>query len=191
MHISITCIGYMDKSLTREGLYVKRKKHLKKRRSVRKHPVPKNIKHPPILPAFSSLNISKMLSQFMTFRSMIQDLSSSLQRMEKMLDSAYQMFEITQNFIGTRNQSRQSLLPTNPDRKPSSDNEEDLPMINLPPDQESPIQSPFAQLFRQIDPRFLFQLLQSPLVQRLISQFFTAPQKSASRIKLPTRRKQG
>ena len=54
-------------------------------------------------------------------------------------------------------------------------------MINLPPDQESPIQSPFAQLFRQIDPRFLFQLLQSPLVQRLISQFFTAPHKTASR----------
>ena len=103
MQILIKCIGYRDNSLTRGGINLKRKKRFEEETNRKKTSLSLTmINHSPILPAFSSLNISKMLSHFMTFRSTIRDLSSSLQRMEKMLDSAYQMFEITQNIIGTR-----------------------------------------------------------------------------------------
>lgn len=181
----------MDNSLTREGFRLKRKKRLKKRRIVKKRPAPKKVNHPPILPAFSSQNISKMLSHFMTFHSAIRNLSSSLQRMEKMLDSTYQMFEIAQNMIGKRKQPSQSLLPSNPERNDPNEKKEDFPLINLPEENETPVNSPFAHLFQQLDPRFLFQILQSPLVQRFISQFFAAPNKTVSRAKYPIRRKQG
>lgn len=125
----------------------------------------------------------------MTFRSTIRELSQSLQRMEKMLDSTYQMFEIAHNIMTKRN--RPSLLPE-PEKSPLHDKQDNVPIINLPDDKEGPIDSPFAHLFRQIDPRFLFQLLQSPFVQRFISQFLAAPNKTAAtKVKYASKRKHG
>lgn len=155
----------------------------------KKHPSPAKNHLVPILQPLSSPNISKMLSHFMTFRSTIRELSQSLQRMEKMLDSTYQMFEIAQNIMTRRN--RPPLLPE-PDRNPPQNEQENLPIIDLPDNNEGPIDSPFAHLFRQIDPRFLFQLLQSPFVQRFISQFFAAPNKTAAKkVKYVSKRKHG
>lgn len=133
-----------------------------------------------------------MLSHFMTFRSAIRDLSSSIQRMEKILDTTYQMFEIVQSVMKKRQQPIQSLLPPNPESQSPLEPNEDYPLINLPAENESPSAPSFSKLFSQIDPNLFIQILQSPMIQRLISQLFASPNHVSSKASHPIRkRKQG
>src|SRR5690606_40723671 len=58
---------------------------------------------PAVGPApLSSLNLANILSHFLTVRSMIKELSTSLERLENILDSLYQMFEIAQTLMVQR-----------------------------------------------------------------------------------------
>ena len=128
----------------------------------------------------------------MTFRSAIRDLSSSIQRMEKILDTTYQMFEIVQSVMKKRQQPIQSLLPPNPESQSPLEPNEDYPLINLPAENESPSAPSFSKLFSQIDPNLFIQILQSPMIQRLISQLFASPNHVSSKASHPIRkRKQG
>lgn len=151
-----------------------------------KKPKKRNVKRQskpqlPILPGLSSLNIAKMLSHFMTFRSTIRDLSSSLQRMERMLDSTYQMFEIAQHIMVQKPNRRLPALPQ-PKSKTTYDHE-DAPIINLPSEDEDLPNPPFAELFKHFDPQLLMQILKSPMVQGMLSQFLTQPKSASARIR--------
>ncbi|MGA9173393.1 MAG: hypothetical protein WBZ33_05360 [Thermoactinomyces sp.] len=66
-----------------------------------------------LLSQLSSINIAKLLNGFMTFRSTIKELNASLQKMESMMDSAYQIFAITSQMMGPgkRGARRFPLLP--------------------------------------------------------------------------------
>lgn len=167
------------------GIRLKRQKRSPQKRVHKKRLVQKETVHPPILPGLSSVNTAKMLSYFMTFRSTVKELSSSLKRMEKMLDSTYQMFEIAQQVMNQKNVKSlpfSSMTPT-PEQSPAQPDEE-IPVIELP-DNEPPPR--LAEIFNRFDPRLLYDLLKSPIIQQLISQLFTQPQKTSYR----TRRKQG
>ena len=50
----------------------------------------------------SSLNLANILGHFLTVRSVIKDLSTSLERLENILDSLYQMFEIAQTLMAQK-----------------------------------------------------------------------------------------
>jgi len=171
---------------------LKRKKRIAKKRAIKKQPISENTHRSPIVPGFSSLNISKMLSHFVTFRSAIRDLSSSIQRMEKILDTTYQMFEIVQNVMNQRHHPPiQSLLPPDPESQHSFEAKEEFPLMKLPKE-ENESAPPFSQLLRQIDPNIIIQILQSPIVQRFLSQFLAAPNKVSPKINQSIhKRKQG
>lgn len=147
---------------------------------------PKESLQPPILSGLSSINIAKMLSHFMTFRSTIKDLSVSLQRMEKMLDSTYQMFEIAQTMMDHKSNPKQFPAPVRKKQPRQDPDQEEIPIINLPQDDSVP-QSPFSQLFRHFDPQLFMQILKSPMAQRLFSQLLAQPKNASARI----RKKQG
>ncbi|MCS1350970.1 hypothetical protein [Mechercharimyces sp. CAU 1602] len=77
----------------------------------RSTPTPRYQAQSPQLPttkdkSLSSFNLASLLGNFFTIRSTVQDLSSSLQRVEKMFDSTYQMFEFAQKYFN--NQDGQS-----------------------------------------------------------------------------------
>jgi hypothetical protein len=68
---------------------------------------------PSLLSQLSSINIAKILNGFMTFRSTIKELNTSLQKMENMMDSAYQILAMTSRMMapGRRGGGRFPLLP--------------------------------------------------------------------------------
>lgn len=188
MRILHKWIGYTNRAWLLEGCNLKRKKRIPRKRTVKKPLVVDNDHRSPILPAFTSVNISKMLSHFMTFRSAIRDLSSSIQRMEKMLDTTYQMFEIVHNVIKHRHQPIQSLLPPELESPHANEPKDDFPFMNRPSENESNSPPSFSQLFSQIDPNFFIQLLKSPMFQRLISQFLASPKNASLKVHHPIRR---
>ena len=62
----------------------------------------------------SSLNLANILGHFLTIRSVIKDLSTSLKRLENILDSLYQMFEIAQTLMAQK-QRTPGRPPPSPD----------------------------------------------------------------------------
>ena len=124
------------------------------------------------LPAFgpaplSSLNLANILSHFLTVRSMIKELSTSLKRLENILDSLYQMFEIAQTLMVQRRRTPERpllrLLPPRTQQSPSGWQQGEFPSGDSP---DSPASFPGNIDFNQI-----MALLQSPLVQNLLSQW--------------------
>lgn len=168
-----------------EEFALKKQKRYPQKRIHKKRPVQKETVHPPILPGLSSVNTAKMLSYFMTFRSTVKELSSSLRRMEKMLDSTYQMFEIAQHVMNQKKNIQPLPFSSTPSTQSPVPKNEEIPVIELPDDEESP--PPLAEVLSRFNPRLLYDLLKSPIVQQLISQLFAQPQKTSYRPK----RKQG
>jgi hypothetical protein len=152
------------------------KKRPMKKRAAATPPTTQPIETPK-LPPLSSRNIAQILSHFMTFRSTISDLSSSLQRIEKMLDSTYQIFEIAHLAIGQRGGPRR--LPGFFKRNNERQQEGQVPVINLPDEDTAPNAS-LAPLLQNFDPQLIMRILRSPLAQRLISQLFSQPQAMTS-----------
>lgn len=109
----------------------------------------------------SSLNMANILSHFLTVRSAIKELSTSLQRLENILDSVYQMFEIAQTFM-----AQQQRAPGRPPLRlipPRTPKNSPLEQEGVSPSGDSPLGN--------IDIGQIMALLQSPLVQNLLSQW--------------------
>ena len=124
---------------------------------------------PAVGPApLSSLNLANILSHFLTVRSMIKELSTSLERWENILDSLYQMCEIAQTLMVQRRRTPERpflrLLPPRNKQSPSGWQQGESPSGGDSPD--SPASFPGNIDFNQI-----MALLQSPLVQNLLSQW--------------------
>ncbi|GAA5345696.1 hypothetical protein CLV97_11775 [Planifilum fimeticola] len=138
----------------------------RKRRKVTKSPykAPASNSNP-----LSSLNLANILSHFLTVRSVIKDLSTSLKRLENILDSLYQMFEIAQTFMAQKQREPGRPLlrlvpPRTQKKSPFGWGEDDSPSGDSP--SNSPVPFP-----GNIDINQIMALLQSPLVQNLLSQW--------------------
>ncbi|MFC7442141.1 hypothetical protein [Laceyella putida] len=165
----------------------KKKKSLRKKTNTKKAPTVSPEVKPdltPVAPHFPQLpsaNIAKILSGFMTFRSTVKDLSQSIQRVENMMDNAYQMFEIATKVMSNMNQ--QGGFPSLPGgNRPPSTLDEDIPVIKMPFDDE-PTPGPFPGQMPSFNFGNIFSLLQSPLFQRLISGFFRSSRPAAASYK--------
>jgi hypothetical protein len=117
----------------------------------------------------SSLNLANILSHFLTIRSAIKELSTSLKRLENILDSLYKMFEIAQTFLAQQQRSPGRpllrLVPPRPQKKSPFGWREDESQSG-----DSPSNPP-APFPGNIDINQIMALLQSPLVQNLLSQW--------------------
>lgn len=116
----------------------------------------------------SSLNLASIISGFANVRSTIQDLSQSIQRIERIMDSAFRMFELAQTYMGNRNGPRRPLFPFGPpggfrNRPPS------LPFSDDNRDNPGPFSPP--GLSGNLDLSQLWNLLQSPILQSLLRSF--------------------
>lgn len=117
----------------------------------------------------SSLNLANILGHFLTIRSVIKDLSTSLKRLENILDSLYQMFEIAQTLMAQKQRTPGRpplrLIPPRNTKKSFSGLREDESHSG---DSSSNAPIPFPG---NIDINQIMALLQSPLVQNLLSQW--------------------
>lgn len=160
-------------------------------------PAPSKEKQTSLLPSpLSSINLAKLLSGFMTFRSTIKDLSHSIQRMENLMDSTYQMFEIASRMLsGSSPQERRNLLtllPTPKGKQPEED--EEIPVIHLPFEEKRDSGSagmPLGPLLQNIDFSQLLAIMQSPLFQNLISNLFRTNKSATVSTRTDLKRKQG
>lgn len=129
-------------------------------------------------PQLNSANIARVLSGFMTFRSTVKDLSKSLQRVENMIDNAYQMFEIASKVMS---QTKQQGFPALPDEQRSpSTAEENIPVIRLPEEGSPP---GFAGQAPSFNFGNILNMLQSPLFQRILSGLFGSSRPAAASYK--------
>lgn len=134
----------------------------------------------------NSINLTKIINGFYTLRSTLKDLSQSLHRMERIMDNAYQMFEMANQFMGQR-RSPSRFRPPLRLVKPNRHEEEEIPRLNLPPpnpDPEGNTQSSPNPL-QQFDFSQLIKILQSPLFKQILSQLM-----QAKTSEIPNERKQ-
>lgn len=141
----------------------------------------------------TSSGLTKLITGFYTFRTTLKDFSESLQRMEKIMDNAYQMFEMATQFM-----NQEQLPPGRPPlrlvqprrREEEEDDEEVIPRLNLPlldgnPDSADPSSS---HPFQNFDFTQLLKILQLPFVRQLMSDLMQAGPKQKG---APRKRKQG
>lgn len=153
-------------------------------------------------PPLSSVNIAKILSGFLTFRSSVKELSQSIQKIENIMDSAVQMFEIASKVIRQNHSNmplplppgEQTFLPLS-SRKRSKDrsfefSDEDIPIIDFPELDERYPAAPGSSIFSNINWQQILSLISSPFVQRLITQLFK-PKSSPTISKKSIKKKRG
>ncbi|GGA38847.1 hypothetical protein GCM10007416_09770 [Kroppenstedtia guangzhouensis] len=140
----------------------------------------------------ASNGLTKLITGFYTFRTTLKEFSESLQRMEKIMDNAYQMFEMATQFMNQKQSipGRPPLRLVQPRREEEEEDEEVIPRLNLPsldgnPDSDTPSSSP---PFQNFDFTQLLKILQLPFVRRLMSDLMQAgPRQKGT----PRKRKQG
>jgi len=110
--------------------------------------------------------LANILSHFLTVRSAIKELSTSLQRMENILDSLYQMFQIAQTFM-----IQKQRIPGRPPLRLIPPRTEKKPPIEEWEGESSGAPSNPSPFPGNIDIGQIMALLQSPLVQNLLSQW--------------------
>ncbi|MFC4078103.1 hypothetical protein [Salinithrix halophila] len=128
-------------------------------------------------------NMAQLISSFFTLRSTVQQLSESLQRMEKIMSNAYQIFEMASTFVG-RGQGRRMPRRRPPLRliKPNRE-EEDFPRLDLPDGPPGPpgASGPLSKIMENIDMNQLFKLLQSPMVQQMLNSMMASKTSDSER----------
>lgn len=151
----------------------------------------------------SSINIAKILSSFLTFRSSVKELSQSIQKIEGMMDSAFQMFEMATRMF---QQNRGNMFPPLPPGQrpfPSLNarnqqnhrpfdffEDEEIPVIDLPEPRERFPSSRNTPSLSNINFQQILSLISSPLIQRFISQMFK-PKSVPTISQGPSKKKRG
>lgn len=148
----------------------------------------------------SKLDLTTLINGFFTFRTTVKDLSLSLQRLENIMDNAFKVFDIANNWVGQQRSPwrRPPLRLVRPRQEP----DEDIPRLDLPPDgppgmgggQQSG-GNPLGKLMENVDMGQLFRLMQSPVVQNILKGMMQArtsdAQTRSQRSRKPRARKQG
>lgn len=152
------------------------KKYTRSGKSVtsrKKEPTPKKLSTP---------SLSTIISGFFSMRNTIKDLSDSLQRMEKIMDNTYRMFELATSLWGQRPGTRGRLprpplrlIKPNPGPHFSPEREDEIPRLNLPPEDGKNDGNPsLARLLDNIDMSQILKVMQSPLVQQMLNSMMQA-----------------
>ncbi|WP_124727317.1 hypothetical protein [Staphylospora marina] len=143
----------------------------------------------PSLPRLSSRNIAKILSGFLTLRSTVKELSLSLQKLERLMDSAW-FFLHSARQLRKGGMNPLALLPPAGNRQESggkNDSEDDEIPVIRPPEgfgEENGNLTPFGM--KGIPLGQILAVLQSPLVWRWLGELLNARKQTAG-----TQRKQG
>lgn len=121
----------------------------------------------------SSINLVSILNSFYTIRSTVKDLRVSLEKLDRAMDSAYQMFEIAQSLMknGQPNAMNEHRPPLQLLPPPKSRTSQPERMSGRP--KQKTDDHPLAGLFENIDIGQIIGLMQSPLVQGLLKQFMS------------------
>jgi hypothetical protein len=157
----------------------------------------------PNLPDLSSINIAKLLSNFMTLRSIVKNCTRTLGQVEKFMDSTWSMFNVAQTMMGQARPKRKNpfsfLLP--PPKKEAKNkaqdhDDEEIPVIKFPGEDTKPNskskskskkQSPppmLGNLMENIDMGQIFKVMQSPIFQQMLSGLLKGkPAASTSSVK--------
>lgn len=147
----------------------------------------------------SSISLAQMLSGFLTFRSTVKDLSTSLQKMESIMDNTYQFFHLAQQFMGKKsifqNQRRPLFpFPKNPGNSNSTDlslPNEEIPVIHLPNNMGNITNPLLGRLLQNLDLNQIMSLMQSPFIQKMISNLFSRGNTAQTSRTEQNRKKQG
>lgn len=142
---------------------VKRRQR-RRRTTARRRPQPLPQKTTPS----PSLSLANIISSFYTFRSSVQDLSASLQRIENILDSCYRIFELAQTFVDRKPAAARSPLQLLPPGIRTPKKNRPLPFFQDNPQDNAETPS-LGPLLANLDLQKMMELLQSPLVQSLLS----------------------
>jgi hypothetical protein len=99
-----------------------------------------------------------------------------------MLNTTYQMFDLAHRMISIKKPGFRGGLPFSSKPTKQNDNLIQLPPANDPPktQTENSGGAPWLSFFEQIDMNQLFSILQSPFIQKLISNFFQEPRATTS-----------
>ncbi|WP_188646877.1 hypothetical protein [Marinithermofilum abyssi] len=103
------------------------------------------------------------------------------------MDNTYQMFELAHSFLDKKNNPRRRRSPL---RLIKPSNEEEIPRLNLPPLEREPgmSNSQYSRFLEGIDFAQVLKLLQTPLVQQILSRIIQGASTSDTAIR---RQKQG
>ncbi|WP_044640251.1 hypothetical protein [Risungbinella massiliensis] len=163
-----------------------------------------------LLSNLKTLDMAKILNGFLTFRTTLKTLSSSIQQMETIMDSTFQFFDLAQGFFPKKN--RPSLgTPPRANRERPRERSNDARLIEdiEVPDLQLPFASnnrrlaknsqsgpgndsgefSFANMLQNIDIQQVMSMLQNPMIQRMLSQMFQAKPASTSQFIAASERK--
>lgn len=135
----------------------------------------------------SSINIAKMLSNFMTFRSIVKDVSQGINKLEGFMDSTFSMFRVAQQMMGQSSRSRNPfsfLLPSGKAKGQDSAEDEEIPIIKFPGENRKSKKSGtppmLGSLMENIDMNQIFKIAQSPMFQKMLSSLLKGKAASSS-----------
>lgn len=195
----------------KKSVSTKKKIKSKKSKPTKITPVSPQLPSPPQF-SLPKLNIQKVVSGLMTFQTAVKNLSTSLQKMESILNSTFKLFTIASQVLPLLKQNRFSLpnlpfpsqtqQPTQLPRLPSHSQNQQPPQLPKPPvfwDEEVPVihlpnDPPMSQAsnpLNQIDLRRVMELLQSPMMQNFLRSLFESQSKPTSSKKVYSNKKKG
>ncbi|SDZ10481.1 hypothetical protein [Thermoactinomyces sp. DSM 45892] len=137
--------------------------------------------NPPVQEAkspLSSISLAQMLSGFLTCRSTVQDLSTSLTKVASIMDNTYQFFNLAQQYVGKKKGSVQNQKNLFPNPEQASDPgdillDDEIPVINLPKNMNTTPNPLIGKLLKRMDLNQIMSFMQSPFVQKLMSSFLS------------------
>lgn len=135
--------------------------------------------------SLSSANIAKMISNFMTFRSLVKDVSQGIGRLEGFMDSTYNMFSVAQQMLGSTNRKKNPFSFLLPKAKKKDIDDEEIPIIKFPGENKrskskSGPPPMLGNLMENIDINQILKIAQSPMFQKMLSGLLTGKAASAS-----------
>lgn len=168
------------------------KRYVKPNNQVSPHPLfsPTAAQRPNLPRALNTINLAKILNGVLTFRTALKKLSNSIQQIEKIMDSTFQFLEIAKAFSSQRKSSNNFLpAPKKKAENKSSDPKEliddlEVPDLSIPAYPVEPRErnvndnSSWLNIFQNLDFQQIGNLLQNPLLQRLLFHFLQPKQAS-------------
>lgn len=126
-----------------------------------------------LLKSLGTINFAKIVDSFTALQSTVRDLRASLERLDRLMNSAYQLLGMF-NGLARNNSFSNRQLPIGLLPPPGDESwEQHSPTdTNNPSDNETNNSNPpLSGLLEQIDVGQLMSMLQSPIVQQFIKQF--------------------
>lgn len=166
-----------------------------------------------LLSNLKTLDMAKILNGFFTFRTTLKTLSSSIQQMESIMDSTFHFFDLAQGFF-PRNRLSQAFPPRSHQERSRGHSDDSRLIDDIEvPDLQLPFATnnrkstrnnrtgfgnnsgggefPFANILQNLDIQQVMNMLQNPMIQRMLSQMLQAKPASTSQYIATERKRKG